>query len=137
MRVDIGNNIKYYESWVENTLPQLSSNYESIILEQGRGQFLESIFEFDSEKILFQLKIDGEIIVQTDLEELKDFYEPSNEKHGFVPSVGYQKDGKLLYIKFPLPVQFSESIEFLAKTNDGNKTKKLKGYQVILNKEVG
>ena len=134
MRVDIGNQIKYYENYSDNTLPTASEAFESILLEEGRGQFIESFFEFDSEKISFQIKIDGEEAINIDVDSLKDFGYRDTLPYR---SIMYDYSGKILGIRFPLPIQFTNSIEFLARTNDGNKTKKLKGYQILLNKEAG
>ena len=136
MRVDIGNNIQYFENFEDNTLPEQSESFESVFLAEGRGQFIEAFLEFDSEKISFQMKIDGEIKIQSELEELEAFHDSYKNELSYSPSLVFYKDNKILKIKFPLPIQFNESFEFLAKTNDGNKTKKLKGFQVVYNKEI-
>ena len=134
MRIDIGNNLKYLDNFLDNTLPKASESYESIILEQGSGQFIEAFLEFDDYKILVQIKVDDDIKAEIDLKDLKDF---KASELDCSPSVCYFDPQKVLKIKFPLPIQFNTSFEILAKTNDGNKTKKLKGYQVVFNKERG
>lgn len=134
MRVDIGNNIFYTSDFSDNTLPVAAQAYESIYSIVGRGQFIEASFKFDSEKISFRVAINGENNIDIDVKELKDFYDDDNRAH-IAPSISYDASEKLLMIKFPMPIQYNDGIEFLAKTNDGNKTKKLKGYTIIVNKE--
>ena len=135
MRIDIGNNLHYVSNFSSNTLPTASASYESIYSATGRGQLVEASFKFDSEKISFRMILNGESEIDVDVDNLKDFHNMNKYDHN-MSSIYYVKDSKLLVVKFPVPVQYTEGIEFLAKTNDGNKTKKLKGYTVLLNKEV-
>jgi len=141
MRVDLGNKIFYYSNFSDNTLPKNSQAYESIYTLADRGQLIEACFKFDSEKIHFQMKVDEEEALYFNINELKDFHEigdghgDSRANNGH--SIFYNKDNKVFTIKFALPIQYHEQIEFLAKTNDGNKTKKLKGFVIVANKEVG
>ena len=135
MRIDIGNDLKYYESFAERTLPKESNPFESVFSEVGRGQLIEAFFEFDSEKVFVQIKLNNVVVAEIDVENLKDFFDVDDVSNPQIPSIGWYSGSKVLFIKFPMPVNFVSGIEFLAKTNDGNKTKKLKGYQIVLNKE--
>lgn len=136
MRVDIGNDISYNQNFNENELPTSSQAYETIFTNSSRGQFIEASFKFDSEKVLVQFYRDGVIMLDLDLEELSNFYDVYRNDFYNQPSVIYYKDIKMLVIKFILPIQFLSGIEIKAKSNDGNKRKKLAGYTVILNKEA-
>ena len=136
MRVDIGNGIFYSQSFNDNELPRANQAYETIFTDSSRGQFIEASFKFDSEKVLLQFYKDDVLVLDLDVEELESFYDVNNNEFYNMPSVVFYKDKKILFIKFPLPVQYLQKIEVRAKSNDGNKTKKLKGYIAILNKEA-
>jgi len=135
MRIDIGSNILYESNFDDNTLPREDQNYESILSISGRGQFIEAAFRFDSEKISFRASLSEGVFIDIDVKELRDFSGSDEYAPAYNASILYDEKNKLLIIKFPMPIQYTEGIEFFAKTNDRNKTKKLKGYQVIVNRE--
>ena len=137
MRVDVGNNTRYFFDSSKRNLNQASGPFEELFSFVGRGQLIEANFKFEKEKFFFQMEIDGETIIDIDIIELNDFFSFSNKDDNFNQrtSIVFEDSKNILSIKFPLPIQFNESVRFLAKTNEGNKEKEFRGYSVTINNE--
>lgn len=140
MRVDLGNKTRYFFNDNKFDLPSSSQAFQELFSFEGRGQFIEANFKFENEKFLFEMEIDGEKILENlDIKKLNEFFGFSNKDDIFNwrTSVVFEDNKRILSIKFPLPIQFNESVKFFAKTNDGSKQKESRGYSVALNNEGG
>tara|TARA_R110000851_G_scaffold85715_4_gene186254 strand:+ start:269 stop:688 length:420 start_codon:yes stop_codon:yes gene_type:complete len=138
MRVDIGNKIKFDFDGNEITMPKASGSYYLAREIFGRGQLLEAHFKFNTDKVFFLLEADGATFIDLDVDDYNTFcgFKGNDDLFSLKHSVAFDDDEKMLHIRFDLPFQYSGGLRFYVKSNDGNKAKKLEGFNIITNSEA-
>lgn len=138
MRVDIGNRIEFEFNSSEITLPKVAESYYLIREITGRGQLIEAHFKYDTDKVFFLFELDGENFMELDVDKYNSFAGFKGKDDSFADrhSVIFNEDEKILHIKFSLPIQYQNGLKFYTKSNDGNKAKKLEGFNIIINRET-
>lgn len=132
----IYNTIRIDKSDVVNYLPRDYEAYATLYLYTGRTDFYGASISFNSDDILFQVWIDGALLTEDNVDNLK-WYNKSTSTPKVTPSFFYwDSSNKILHFNPPYPIQIRESIEIKAKANRHSSSKKIYGYRIALTKEV-
>lgn len=132
----IYNNIKIDKSDEETYLPRDYEDYFTLYLYTGRTDFYGASIAFNSDDILFQVWVDGALLTEDNIDNLK-WYNRNINTIGVTPAFfSWNSNDKILHFNPPYPIQIRESIEIKVKANRNSNSRKVEGYRIALTKEV-
>lgn len=131
MKIDFGFNVKHENSNDEVALPVLTDDYYEIFKTTGRADFLSGIFRFNADEVLFKVEIDGNVVFNVELKEIKDILGFKKQEHEPRYPIRYNESKKSVIIDFGSPIQLISGIRFLAKSNSNSRKRKLTAYSAI------
>ena len=133
MKVEISRPIVHFYSATKIDLPNRNQNYHEIFSFEGRGDFINAVFRFNSDRIEFKAEIDGRVVTEIMLDDFNDFlgYRGDNSPAITKTPFNYNRDRNAFIIDFGTLVEFRESIKFYARADSSSNGRDLLDHQVI------
>lgn len=130
MKVEISRQIIHEFSSTKVDLPKSNQAFHEIYSFSGRGDFLNAVFKFNSDDIVFQFEIDGLMVSEVDLSGLNSLLGNKDNKISVISPMVWDEEEDLLCIDFGTQVEFTKSIKFYARANSTSNKRDLNSYQV-------
>lgn len=137
----INNRLRHKFDTTKIDLPRESENYAVIFEKNGFGDFHSAKIKFNSDSILFKCEIDGFTLCEFSIDDLNSFlgYSGNDDDDDGGPNstsfIGFNNSTKFLNIGFRFPLQFKESIRFLAKADSSSTKRECEGYSILITED--